>query len=110
MIPGVQNMVYCTPNLLSSLISSLEVMRRACSSHHTNVGCSHRLLLRKISTDIMKKSPLEKTAVLISVILPLAGTALAIWLLWQRLVTWRDIAIMFGMYFFTVLGITVGFH
>jgi stearoyl-CoA desaturase (delta-9 desaturase) len=47
---------------------------------------------------------------LISVIAPLVGTIGAIWLLWQRLVTGRDLAILGGMYFFTALGITIGFH
>ena len=44
------------------------------------------------------------------VISPLAGTIFAIWLLWQRLVNWNDVAILGGMYFFTALGITVGYH
>jgi stearoyl-CoA desaturase (Delta-9 desaturase) len=51
-----------------------------------------------------------KLITLISVIAPLVGTVGAIWLLWQRLVTWGDLAILGGMYFFTALGITIGFH
>jgi len=31
-------------------------------------------------------------------------------LLWQRLVSWNDIAILAGMYFFTAIGITIGYH
>jgi stearoyl-CoA desaturase (delta-9 desaturase) len=53
---------------------------------------------------------LVQSITLISVIAPLAGTIVAIWLLWQRLVTWRDLAILGGMYFFAALGITIGFH
>jgi stearoyl-CoA desaturase (delta-9 desaturase) len=53
---------------------------------------------------------IEKFLVLFVVIVPLLGTLYAIILLWQRLVSWRDIAIMVGMYFFTALGITVGYH
>ncbi|HEX5689752.1 MAG TPA: fatty acid desaturase, partial [Roseiflexaceae bacterium] len=53
---------------------------------------------------------LVQSITLISVIAPLVGTLLAIWLLWQRLVTWRDLAILGGGYFFTALGITIGYH
>lgn len=58
----------------------------------------------------MRKSRLEQAAVLIGVIAPLIGTVFAIILLWQRLVTWRDLAILGGMYFFTAIGITIGYH
>jgi stearoyl-CoA desaturase (delta-9 desaturase) len=58
----------------------------------------------------MRKSRLEQAAVLIGVIAPLIGTVFAIVLLWQRMVTWRDLAILGGMYFFTALGITIGYH
>ncbi len=58
----------------------------------------------------MTKSRLEQAAVLIGVIVPLIGTVFAIVLLWQRMVTWRDLAILGGMYFFTALGITIGYH
>ena len=44
------------------------------------------------------------------VITPLASTIFAIWLLWQRLVNWNDIAILGSMYFLTALGITIGYH
>ena len=43
-------------------------------------------------------------------IAPLLGVGYATWLLWERLVTWNDIAILAGMYFFTALGITIGYH
>ncbi len=58
----------------------------------------------------MKKSRLNKFVILLSVILPLVGVFIAIWMLWQRLVTWRDIAIMVSMYVLCALGITLGFH
>jgi stearoyl-CoA desaturase (delta-9 desaturase) len=32
------------------------------------------------------------------------------YMLWEQLVTWRDVAIMVGMYIPVMLGITVGFH
>jgi len=58
----------------------------------------------------MTDRPFVKLITLISVVAPLAGTLCAIWLLWQQLVTWRDLAILGGMYCFTALGITIGFH
>ncbi|MEN9935834.1 MAG: hypothetical protein RLZZ387_2413 [Chloroflexota bacterium] len=58
----------------------------------------------------MAKSRLEKAILLIVVIGPFIATIYAITLLWQRLVTWNDIAIMLAMYFFTGIGITIGYH
>jgi stearoyl-CoA desaturase (delta-9 desaturase) len=58
----------------------------------------------------MPNNRLERTVVLVLVIAPLLGTLFAIWLLWQRLVNWNDVAILLGLYFFTALGITVGYH
>lgn len=58
----------------------------------------------------MTHSRLVKLITLISVVAPLVGTIVAVWLLWQRLVTWRDLAILGGMYFSTALGITIGYH
>jgi stearoyl-CoA desaturase (delta-9 desaturase) len=58
----------------------------------------------------MTKSYLKKTLMLTTVVVPLIGTICAIWLLWQRLVTWRDLGILAGMYFFSAIGITIGFH
>ena len=43
-------------------------------------------------------------------IAPLLGMLLAISLLWQHLVSGRDLAILGGMYVVTALGITVGYH
>ena len=58
----------------------------------------------------MPKSRLEKILTVVSVIAPLLGTLLAISLLWQHLVSGRDLAILGGMYVVTALGITVGYH
>jgi stearoyl-CoA desaturase (delta-9 desaturase) len=58
----------------------------------------------------MPKSRLEKILTIMSVIVPLLGTLLAISLLWQRLVSGRDLAILGGMYVVTALGITIGYH
>jgi stearoyl-CoA desaturase (delta-9 desaturase) len=43
-------------------------------------------------------------------VLPLLAVVVAAILTWQRLTTWRDVAILVGMYVLTSLGITVGFH
>jgi stearoyl-CoA desaturase (delta-9 desaturase) len=58
----------------------------------------------------MLQNRLERAFLIILVTAPLAGTIFAIWLLWQRLVNWNDIAILGAMYFFTALGITIGYH
>ena len=53
----------------------------------------------------MTNRRLKQTISVIGVVAPLIGTIFAIWLLWQRLVNWNDIAIMGGMYVFTALGL-----
>ena len=58
----------------------------------------------------MNNKQLKQAIALVGVIVPLLGVGYAIWLLWERLVTWNDIAILAGMYFFTALGITIGYH
>jgi stearoyl-CoA desaturase (delta-9 desaturase) len=52
----------------------------------------------------------EKTANLGAVVLPLLATLTAIALLWNSLVSVRDLAIAAVMYLLTAVGITVGFH
>lgn len=46
----------------------------------------------------------------VMVVVPFLATILAIVLLWNRAVSWRDLAIFAGMYTATGLGVTVGFH
>ncbi|HWQ11466.1 MAG TPA: acyl-CoA desaturase, partial [Roseiflexaceae bacterium] len=58
----------------------------------------------------MVQSRAEKALLLTLVIVPLAGTLFAMYLLWNWLVSWQDIAILAGMFLFTSLGITVGYH
>jgi stearoyl-CoA desaturase (Delta-9 desaturase) len=53
---------------------------------------------------------LEKRVNLLAVVLPFAGTLAAIVLLWNSVVSARDLAILAVMYVLTGLGITVGFH
>lgn len=52
----------------------------------------------------------EQVANLGAVILPFVATIAAIVLLWNRLVTATDLAILVGMYVLTAVGVTVGYH
>jgi stearoyl-CoA desaturase (delta-9 desaturase) len=45
-----------------------------------------------------------------AVVVPFAATIAAIALLWNRAVSWHDLALFAGMYVITALGVTVGFH
>ena len=53
---------------------------------------------------------LDQASTLVGVILPLIAVVAAAFLTWERLTTWRDVAILTVMYIITSLGITVGFH
>lgn len=55
-------------------------------------------------------SPLAVTGTLAAVILPLGGFVAAIVSLWGWGFGWVDLGLLLGMYLFTALGITVGFH
>jgi stearoyl-CoA desaturase (Delta-9 desaturase) len=58
--------------------------------------------------DAMTRS--EKLANLGAVVVPFVATLLAIALLWNSLVSLRDLVIAATMYLLTAIGITVGFH
>ena len=51
-----------------------------------------------------------RLANLVAVIVPFAALVLAIVSFWGRGFSWIDFCLLAGMYVFTVLGITVGFH
>lgn len=51
-----------------------------------------------------------KTAVLVVVIVPLLATLLAIYLLWERAVSWSDLVLLATMYTLIILGVTLGYH
>src|SRR5579864_6658743 len=51
-----------------------------------------------------------RAVVLLVVVVPLLATGLAIGLLWQRAVQWRDLVLLGTMYFFVAIGVTVGYH
>jgi stearoyl-CoA desaturase (Delta-9 desaturase) len=53
---------------------------------------------------------LVRIALLGPVLIPLAATGLAGWLAWNRLLDWRDLALLVGLYVPTSLGVTIGFH
>jgi stearoyl-CoA desaturase (Delta-9 desaturase) len=53
---------------------------------------------------------LEKSVNLAAVVIPFAAVLAALVLLWNRLVSPADLAIMAPMYLLTALGVTVGFH
>ena len=52
----------------------------------------------------------RRAAVLVVVVAPFIATAVAIVQLWQWAVTWRDLALLVGLYVPISLGVTVGFH
>jgi stearoyl-CoA desaturase (delta-9 desaturase) len=53
---------------------------------------------------------LNQASTLIGVVLPLVAVMVAAVMTWERLTTWRDIAILAVIYMLAGLGITVGFH
>src|SRR3954453_15698073 len=55
-------------------------------------------------------SRLDRNANLAGVIVPFAGILLAVVLLWNQAVDAIDLAILFGLYLVTGLGVTVGYH
>lgn len=55
-------------------------------------------------------SKLEHRVTIAAVVIPFVGFIAAIVLLWNNGVNWLDLAIMAGMYLFTGMGVTVGYH
>jgi stearoyl-CoA desaturase (Delta-9 desaturase) len=53
---------------------------------------------------------LQKALVLAIVLAPFLATAFAIVQLWERAVSWRDLALLAGLYIPISLGVTAGFH
>jgi stearoyl-CoA desaturase (delta-9 desaturase) len=53
---------------------------------------------------------ISKVVILSLVIIPLAGTVLAMRLLWHRAVNWGDVALLIALYLPISMGITIGFH
>jgi len=53
---------------------------------------------------------LQRVLVLTIVLTPFLATAFAIVQLWERAVSWRDLALLVGLYIPISLGVTAGFH
>src|SRR6202048_5609722 len=53
---------------------------------------------------------LQKALVVTIVIAPFLATAFAIVQVWERAVSWRDLALLAGLYVPISLGVTAGFH
>jgi stearoyl-CoA desaturase (delta-9 desaturase) len=53
---------------------------------------------------------ISRGLVLVAVVAPFLATAYGIVLLWERAVSWRDLALLFGLYVPISLGVTAGFH
>ena len=51
-----------------------------------------------------------RMVLVIGLVLPLAATGYAMWILWNSLVDWTDVALLVGMYVITGLGTTIGYH
>ena len=58
----------------------------------------------------MRPSLAYRAAVLLVVVVPLVAVAVAIGMLWQRAVTWTDVALLVVMYSLVAFGVTVGYH
>jgi stearoyl-CoA desaturase (Delta-9 desaturase) len=52
----------------------------------------------------------HQVVLLAVVVIPLVATALAIWQLWARYVSWLDLVLLVGLYVPISLGVTAGFH
>src|SRR6195256_4303584 len=53
---------------------------------------------------------LQKALVLTIVLAPFVATTFAIVQVWERAVSWRDLALLIGLYIPISLGVTAGFH
>ena len=51
-----------------------------------------------------------RAVIVAGLLLPLAATVYAIWILWDRFVGWREVTLLVTMYVVTGLGTTLGYH
>lgn len=63
-----------------------------------------------ITTDGKITVASKVSALIFVIILPTIAALFALVLIWKRMVTWTDIAILVGMYVATGIGSTVGYH
>jgi stearoyl-CoA desaturase (Delta-9 desaturase) len=66
--------------------------------------------LRSLGGLLPSADLVQKSIVLAVVVIPFIATAVAIWQVWERYVTWRDLALLVAMYVPISLGVTAGFH
>lgn len=59
---------------------------------------------------MLLRQKLSKAGVLVVVVVPFLGTAVAIWQLWNWAVGWGDLFLLVGTFVPIALGITVGYH
>lgn len=52
----------------------------------------------------------EQVTMILAIVIPLVGVIATPFLVWRWGFYWADLGLLLGMYFLTVLGITVGFH
>src|SRR6188472_1923001 len=73
----------------------------------TSVGASRSL----VALDRARLGPRMQKMLLLGVVLgPFLATAFAIQQLWERSVSWRDLALLIALYVPISLGVTVGYH
>jgi stearoyl-CoA desaturase (Delta-9 desaturase) len=76
----------------------------------TGFSCLQQHKMRMLSALNFYEGRLQKSIVLAVVCIPFLATTVAIWQLWERYVTWLDIALLVGLYVPISLGVTAGFH
>jgi hypothetical protein len=57
-----------------------------------------------------KSVKLQRRIVLLLTVGPFVGLVIALWLLWGRGFSFTDMGIFLGVYAFTGIGVTIGFH
>lgn len=62
------------------------------------------------SSPMRERSLLVRIAIILTILIPLAGVIFVPVIVWGWGFRWTDLCLLLGMYLLTVLGITVGFH
>ena len=64
----------------------------------------------KAATEPDKMQLLQRIATLVIILVPFVGLIVAMALVWGRGFDWVNLGLLIGMYLFTGLGVTIGFH
>ena len=75
-----------------------------------NVLSSPRTASTETVPGFVPKPLIEQLAMGFGVIVPFLGLIAAVYLTWGHGVGWTQLALLFGFYTFTILGITIGYH